>query len=117
MCLPTMLSNTHTNANDLFLVKIDTASINVGTLEIYNNENGILIYPNPFSSKITVAFAEEQKSTEIQITDIVGKEIKTFIVKDEKYLTIEKGNLKEGIYFVQITNEMKCVINKKIIVQ
>ena len=115
--VPTTLSNTHTNAIDIFLVKIDTASINVGTVEINKNDSGILIYPNPFNSKTTIVFAEEQKCTEIKITDIVGKEIKTFAVKDEKYLTIEKGNLKEGIYFFQITNEMKCVINKKIIVQ
>ncbi len=108
---------TNTCANDIYLVKIDTASINVGTLEINKDDNGILIYPNPFSSKTTILFSEEQKNTEIKITDVIGKVIKTFIMKDEKNITLEKGELKEGIYFVQITNEMKSVVNKKIIVQ
>ena len=112
---PTTLTNT--SANDIYLVKIDTASINVGTLEINKDDNGILIYPNPFSSKTTILFSEEQKNTEIKITDVIGKVIKTFIMKDEKNITLEKGELKEGIYFVQITNEMKSVVNKKIIVQ
>ena len=48
--------------------------------------------------------------------DVPGKEIKT-INFTGKQLTIEKGEIPAGIYFVQITGEMKNVMNKKIIIQ
>ena len=78
--------------------------------------NKLAIYPNPFTSQTTISFSEEQKNTRIKITDMLGKEIstRTFTGKE---LIIEKGEMKAGIYFVQIIDANKNVVNKKIILQ
>ena len=61
-------------------------------------------------------FNEEQKHSTIKIMDVLGKEVKR-IDFSGKQLTIEKGEMKEGIYFLQITDENKNVMNEKIVVQ
>ena len=85
---------------------------------IIENDPGksISIYPNPFNLQTTIKFSEEQKNTTIKIMDVVGKEINS-INYSGKELIIEKGGMKEGIYFVQIIDSNKIVMNRKIVVQ
>jgi hypothetical protein len=46
----------------------------------------------------------------------MGREIKS-INFTGKQCVIEKGEMNAGIYFVQITDENKNVVNRKIIIQ
>ncbi len=92
-----------------------TPDISISIEEI-NNSTNIIIYPNPFTSQTTIKFSEEQKNTTIRIIDLLGKEIKT-INFTGRQLVIDKGEMQEGIYFVQTIDEKKNVINKKIIIQ
>ena len=48
--------------------------------------------------------------------DVVGKEIKTVLFSG-KSLILEKGEMHSGVYFVQITDEKKNVVNKKVVVE
>ena len=79
-------------------------------------DGGLSISPNPFTFATTISFSSEQKNTTISITDLVGKEIKT-ISFSGKQCIIDKEEMSKGIYFVRITDEMKNVINRKIIIQ
>ena len=79
-------------------------------------ENEILIYPNPFNLQVTITFETEQKNTTILISDILGREIKS-IKFTGKQMTIDRGEMKSGVYFVQITDEQKHISNRKIIIQ
>ncbi|MCE9538696.1 MAG: T9SS type A sorting domain-containing protein, partial [Bacteroidetes bacterium] len=81
-----------------------------------NTGSGITIYPNPFTLQTTIAFSEEQKNSTIKIMDVLGKEVKT-IYFTGKQLLLEKGEMKKGIYFVQVVDANKNVLNKKIVVQ
>ncbi len=78
--------------------------------------SSISIFPNPYTFQTTIAFHEEQRHTLIGITDLTGKEIK-IINFTGKQLTIERGEMKAGIYFLQIIDENKSVAYKKIIIQ
>lgn len=89
-------------------------SLTISSASSVNND--ILIYPNPFSSQTTIMFSEIQKNSTIKIIDMNGKEINT-INFTGKELTIDKGILQNGIYLVQVSDENKCVTNKKIIIQ
>jgi hypothetical protein len=80
-----------------------------------NNENEIIISPNPSASFITITFPGEQKNTGIKIIDFMGKEIRTASFTGTQ-LQIETGDMR-GIYFVQITDEKKNVVTRKIIIQ
>ena len=95
---------------------LDTLNCTTGVNEISLPDYSILIYPNPFTSQTTISFSVEQRNTIVRIMDILGKEIKT-INFTGKQLTIEKENIKAGIYFVQTIDEKKNVINNKIIIQ
>lgn len=88
---------------------------NVGIAE-NNFATTINIYPNPFTSQTTIEFTQEQKNTTIKIVDVLGKEVK-MINFSGKQLIIEKGEMQTGIYFVQIIDENKNFVNKKIVVQ
>ena len=82
----------------------------------YRNINNITISPNPFTSLTTIYFSQEQTNTTIKITDILGKEIKALNFSG-KELIIMKGTMQAGIYFVQITDVNKNIVNRKVVVE
>ncbi len=77
---------------------------------------GFSISPNPFSTQTIITFNEEQKNTTIKIMDVLGKQIKSIDFKG-RTLIIEKEEMKPGIYFLQISDEIKNGVNRKIVVQ
>ncbi len=89
---------------------------NIGISELRKQSNEIIISPNPFTTQTTINFGEEQKNTTIKITDLLGKEIKTFNFTGRQFV-IEKAQMKAGIYFVQTTDGQRNVMNGKIIIQ
>lgn len=59
-------------------------------------------------AKTSITFSKEQKHITIKITDESGKEVKSFDFSG-KQLTIEKGDMPAGVYFVQvIADKKKC---------
>ena len=48
--------------------------------------------------------------------DVVGKELKTVLFSG-KNLILEKGEMQSGVYFVQITDANKNVVNRKVVVE
>ncbi len=104
-----------TNANGC---SVSSASLNMTSIgiEIMQGENGINIYPNPFTSQTIVSFTEEQKNITVKIADVLGKEVQSFNFSG-KSLLIGRGGLNAGIYFIQIYSENKNVINRKIVIQ
>ncbi len=76
----------------------------------------INIYPNPFTSQTTITFTQEQKNATLKIIDVLGKEVKT-INFSGKQIIIEKGEMKAGIYFLQINDGNKNAVNRKIVLQ
>jgi len=72
----------------------------------------VTIYPNPFTSQTNILFTEEQKNITIKIMDVVGKEIKV-IDFTGKELLLEKGSMKQGVYFIQIIDTKGNVIAQK----
>jgi hypothetical protein len=87
----------------------------VGISEI-KNDRMFIISPNPFSSGTTLTFEKEMVNGILAITDVLGKQIKTINFSGNE-LIVEKGEMKPGIYFAQITDEKKNILTKKIIIQ
>jgi len=79
-------------------------------------DNSVSIYPNPFHSETNIVFKTEQKNATLKITDILGKEIRIINFSGENLL-IEKGEMKTGIYFLQIINENRIIVTKKFIIE
>ena len=94
---------------------IHNNSTTAGVSSIKNATAEIKIYPNPFTSTTTIVFSEDEWH-KIKITDVYGKEVKTFTISG-KQCTIGKGEMSKGIYFVQITDGQKNICNRKIVIQ
>lgn len=92
-----------------------THNSGIGIDEI-TTKNSFVIAPNPFTSETTITFDEEQKSTTIKIMDVLGKEIYKQHFTGKEFI-IERGDFKKGIYFVQVVDANKYVVNKKIVIQ
>ena len=90
--------------------------IPVGVLEIYDSENSINIWPNPFSTRTTISFSSEQTKTNIKITNSMGQVVNTYLFSGRE-LEIKSCEFSAGIYYVQITNEKKINLYRKIIIQ
>lgn len=70
------------------------------------------IYPNPATNKLTI---EIQQRFEIEILNSVGQIISTIYSNDKK-MTIDIGNLSNGVYIIRARTD-KGIVTKKIIKQ
>ena len=99
---------THTSPNFFtfngFIARLDSTGT-TGIVEP-NDYSAIVIAPNPFTDQTTISFKKEQKYTTVKIIDVLGKEVKNITFSGNHYL-IEKGEVKAGIYFVQVIDENK----------
>jgi hypothetical protein len=95
-------------------ISADCLSIDVP--EIKKKNQSINIFPNPFTSNAFINFEVEQKNINIKITNLLGEVIK-IINFTGLQLIIEKGEMSNGIYFMNIMDQNKNIITQKIIVQ
>ena len=77
------------------------------------NAETIQIYPNPTSGQIIVktlrATSPHDDTSSLQIYDITGRIVQTQLIASQRNtneLTIDISNLQNGIYFLQIENEI-----------
>ncbi|HSH65508.1 MAG TPA: T9SS type A sorting domain-containing protein, partial [Bacteroidia bacterium] len=100
-----------------FNLKTDTITINP-TLGIKELDKDLLITiaPNPFTSRTVMSFDKELKNATIKILNILGQEMKAIPFSGDK-LVIEKGELKPGIYFIQVTLANVTIVNQKVMIQ
>ncbi len=110
-CNPTRsISTTRSNIINL------GSSVSVSHLDFANT---VSIYPNPFTQQTNISFSEIQKNTTIKIMDVTGREIKNLelIIKNEKSVTLDMSGYAKGVYFVQIIDANKNVVNRKVVKQ
>lgn len=76
----------------------------------------IKIYPNPFTSSFTVVIPQqtEIRDATLRIFDRSGKEIKNIPIESH-FTSIDRQNMKSGIYFYKIVNNKKAVYGKLIV--
>ncbi|MGQ0829893.1 MAG: T9SS type A sorting domain-containing protein [Bacteroidota bacterium] len=94
--------------------KIANMSTGIDKHTVFNDS--FKISPNPFTSQTVITFNEEQKNIIIKVIDMLGKEVK-IINFTGKQLIMDKEEMKEGIYFLQMIDENKNVLNEKIVIQ
>lgn len=78
--------------------------------------NFITIYPNPFTIETSISFNHTQRNSRIEIIDLVGKTVKKYNFTG-KQLLIQKEDLSNGVYLLQIIDSNERKLIKKIIVQ
>jgi hypothetical protein len=81
-----------------------------------DNPFGLSVYPNPFSSELTLSFEKEMQNAAVSVMDILGKEVRRTTFSGTK-LVMERADLSSGVYSLRIADENKNTVTKKIVVQ
>ncbi len=97
-----------------FIAKYSCIGIPVSVNELAHPEIASL-YPNPATSSFTITMAEG-KLKEVKLFNILGNEILRQ-VQNEQTANIDISGYAKGIYFIQITDEKKNVVNRKVVVE
>ncbi len=89
---------------------------NSGITTIADSDNDFSISPNPLSTETTVTFSNNKAvNRTIKITNDLGEVILQSTITNRQS-TINMSGFADGIYFVEITDNNKNSVNKKIIV-
>jgi hypothetical protein len=99
-------------------------SIDMGAYELqnsiginsYENLYQLSIYPNPFKDYTFVKLASSLTDMEYHIYNLYGQLIKTGFQQSGNSLTIQRDNLPEGVYFIEMMQEKNMVAREKFII-
>lgn len=94
--------------NSLTINCPDLSSIN----QFINNENSVKIYPNPLQNNINIETTFNLNNAEVVIYNLSGVAVKNIQNVQGKSITIESGELSNGIYFLDISNDNKHIYRK-----
>lgn len=83
--------------------------------EIYLS-NKISFSPNPFKEKLTISSTLNFENSILKIYNSIGQSVKEIKDLNGSIVTIEKEDLKSGIYLFQISQNGKIITTKKILV-
>lgn len=96
--------------SDLHVLKINSSP---GWLSLIESEQqSLCIYPNPSKGTVSIELAKGQQFDQIQITDVNGSVLNTFLMLEDLNL-----DLACGTYFVQLINENMVIATEKLIIQ
>ena len=81
-----------------------------------SNKNFISVYPNPFSLQTNLQASSELKNSTLTIYNSLGQ-----IVREQKNMTgftstILRGNLPDGLYFMQLKENNKIIAKEKLLI-
>ena len=101
------------NSADYISLTLNTETAGINDIGI---NNAVSIFPNPAKDKFTVMIPENQINSELKLTDILGKNVKTIPLKHSR-TNIMTEELPSGIYFVSIIKNGKVLSIKKLILK
>jgi PKD repeat protein len=88
----------------------------ISLASIDDEDNQIIIYPNPASSILYIENNAKDVINNISIFDISGREIYQETIKKEENIQIDVSSYKQGVYFIKILLDNNLIV-KQIIVQ
>lgn len=83
--------------------------------EISNNA-GVTIYPNPFCSSTTLRADKFLKNATLTIYNSCGLVVKELKNVSGQSITLQRGNLSAGLYFLSLAQDNDAVITYKLII-
>lgn len=104
-------SNTSTPSITVDELKIATSVSELLNVR-HNQIAGLQIYPNPVSNGILYVSTENNSDKNIQIFDILGKQVFNTLTSSE---SVNISNLNSGIYIIRITEEGKTATRKLVV--
>lgn len=97
--------------------KVLTSSTPPQSIPAVNAEATVRIYPNPFHGSTNVELGTAIKlPCRLNITDITGKSVMQKTIK-ERNITIERNDLANGMYFMQVTDKSQHNTLHKLLIE
>ncbi len=80
------------------------------------DENDFSISPNPFSETATLRITDSRITNyELRFFDLFGREVFPKVIRNSDAFVISRGDLSDGIYFLQVKTEKGAAVKKLII--
>jgi len=98
--------------NDIFIAKLGS-STGVENLE---NENNIVIYPNPFSSSTTLQTDNLLHNATLTVDNCFGQTVAQIKNISGQTVTFSRDNLASGLYFVRLMQDNKVIAIDKLVI-
>jgi photosystem II stability/assembly factor-like uncharacterized protein len=95
------------------ILKLDISEILSSLAKNNINQNAISIYPNPANDRITIVSDENEKLIRANITDQLGRLVKSVDLTEIK--TIDTKELNQGAYQIEVLSGKKISVKKLII--
>jgi hypothetical protein len=96
-----------------------TGSVGLGINNLAAVSSNVVLYPNPFDNNATLGIPQSIKlnNAAVEIYNVLGQNVRTIQNITENNVSIEKGNLQNGIYFYQLINSGEIINSGKFIIQ
>jgi hypothetical protein len=108
-------SNIAKSGNTIITVMvIDPTTVSIQEL---NKDLNLSLAPNPFSYSTSIQLSNPLQSATLSIYDILGKEVKHLQNLRGKEITIQRENMKAGMYFYSLTDKTGILGKGKLIVE
>jgi acetyl esterase/lipase len=79
---------------------------------------GISIYPNPASDQLQVTIQNRENNLQIKLLDVMGRTLKqTALAQGQARQQLHVGNVPEGVYFIQITQQQTIKATRKVMIR
>ncbi len=85
-------------------------------IEETKNEILISISPNPFSTQTILQTEIILKNATLTINNIFGQNVKQIKNINGQTVTLTRDNLPSGLYFLQLTEDKKIIVTKKLLI-
>lgn len=112
---PTRTLVAATYGRSMYKLNISTVTGNADMA--MNDGASVSVYPNPVSDFVNVDFGNEVTDAGIRIFDVTGKEVMNRMNLSGRKFTMERGNLKAGIYLYDIQVNNKSIRKGKMLVE
>lgn len=93
------LCKTGTNKCDTAIVLVEVLGPNA--VRMNEVSGGIRVYPNPSSEMVNLEFGNDQRVTQVIVTDLLGKKVEDIRLNGEEKIQVNVSGYKKGIYLIQ----------------
>ena len=102
--------------NLLYLDNLTLSNISLGIKNLISNEKVVSVFPNPFTTETTFKTDEAFKDATLTVYNSLGQTVKQIKNISGKTVTLFRGNLPSGLYYIRLTEDSKVFGTKKLII-
>jgi hypothetical protein len=88
-----------------------------GVTEQHNEISGIKMYPNPTVHSSVMEFKNKDVNYNVAIMDLTGRVLKTYYSTSGESITVNKDDLRSGLYFVNVIDSKNARASSKLIIE